>query len=80
MLSEIIWIIKFDLTYSDIADIALIKISIFLHCKYAMLMFGLKVCLVFNVLIIIITDVKQIIESLKFVAAVFMNKAFDGNE
>ena len=80
MLSEIIWIIKFDLTYSDIADIALIKISIFLHCKYAMLMFGLKVCLVFNVLIIIITDVKQIIESLKFVAAVFMNKVFDGNE
>ena len=49
MLSEIIWIIKFDLTYSDIADIALIKISIFLHRKYAMLIFGLKICLVFNV-------------------------------
>ena len=80
MLSEIIWIIKFALTYSYITDIALIKISIFLHCKYAMLMFGLEVCLVFNVLIIIITDVKQIIESLKFVAAVFMNKVFDGNE
>lgn len=80
MLSKIIWIIKFALTYSYITDIALIKISIFLHCKYAMLMFGLKVCLVFNVLIIIITDVKQIIESLKFVAAVFMNKVFDGNE
>lgn len=48
----------------------------FLRCKYAMLILGLKICFVFNVELLIITDVKQIIENLKFEIYVFMDKVF----
>ena len=45
-----------------------------------MLIFGLKICFVFNVELLIITDVKQIIGNIKFVIDVSMNKVFYGNE
>ena len=46
-----------------------------------MLILGLKICFVFNVELLIITDVKQIIENLKFEVYVYMDKVFfHGNE
>ena len=74
MFSKISLIIKVDLTYSHISDIAVTN-------KYAMLILGLKICFVFNVELLIITDVRQIIENLKFEVYVYMDKVFfHGNE